>query len=306
MTNFEDQPIVLQLQYLAQKNSSDIEELLRMAKLVASKLNLNDLTTWSHNELMGYSDKSEIPSYRRTRGNISVFNPYQGSIPFLISDNEVDSLICEVHMHEPIGNYAKLLEEENTNFLQVNLSREALHYLYSAQEKKYGTAFKPSLNVPKATLTNIFTYVRNSIFNWAIDLEKSGILGEGMQFTSEEKSIAMTNSYKTYHIGNMQGIAGDIKDNSQVTQTNQMINQLDIKSLLSTLKNTGIHESDLKDLEQALSSDSPPEVAGEFGEQTSKWYGKMITKAASGVWDVSVSTAANLLTGLLNSFYGLN
>ena len=40
-------------------------------------------------------------------------------------------------------------------------------------------------------------------------------------------------------------------------------------------------------------------------EQVSKWYSKMISKAADGSWQIAIGTAANLLTQSLNSFYGL-
>lgn len=275
MANFDDLPIVLQLQYLAQKNSSDIEELLRRAKVVASKLKLREFSLWCNNELLGYPDKENLPSYRKAQGNLSVFNPYQGrSIPFILSNSEKNNLITNVHLHEPIGNYCKLMQEEKTPYLQLNLSKEVLSYLYSVQQSTHGVAFKPALKVPSSVITNVLTVVRNTIFNWSLELEEKEILGEGMQFTSEEKEKAMTSSGTTYHINNMQGVAGDMRDNSRAYQnsTDNSINNYsvaDIKDVLTRVK-SDLLNADLGDADLQVSTTVVEKVTQELDSKNPK------------------------------------
>ncbi len=296
-------PLVLQLQYLAQKTDSDIEELLRRAKLVAMKLNLSDFEHWCDSELMGYTcDIDELPQYRTTTGRLYVHNPYNGLVPFHLEDDEAYRVITTVPLTESVGEYVNLISKE-TQGLHIQLPKPALDFLYNAQYKTHGYALEPRLKLEVTQVMSILTYVRNNIFNWSVNLEKSGILGEGMQFTIEEKQKAMTTT--NYNIGNMQGIAGNVQDSS-VTQTNQMIvNQMDLSTLLSTLKSQGINEKDLHELQVALSEDQKPITKDNFGVKVSKWYGKMISKAADGSWQIAIGAAANLLTQSLNSYYGL-
>jgi hypothetical protein len=292
--------LVLQLQHLAQKADSDIEELLRRSILVATKLNLEDFEQWCRQELFGYSGNYEnLPSYRKKRGTLYVRNPYHGLQPLYLSDEKTNELITRADFSQSVGELAIL--SAGGGYLEKQLPNAAIDFLLEVQGN-YPSP--PVLKVDKALTKSVLTHVRNKIYDWSVTLERAGVLGEGMQFTKEEKEKAMSNT--TYNIGNMQGVAGHVQDSS-VTQTNQMIvNQMDITTLLTTLKNVGISERDLNELQQAITDDEKPVAKNNFGERVSKWYGRMITKAADGTWEIGVAVAANLLTESLNSFYGLS
>lgn len=298
---FEELPLVLQLQHLAQKSESDIEELLRRAKLVAMKLKLADFESWCDLELMGYRGGNELPEYRITTGSLYVWNPYRGLIPFRIQNSKIYEAITTVKLYETVGEYLNLINCE-PNGLVVQLPKETLDYLYNIQNENYGYYFEPRLNLEIPQILNVFTHVRNTIFNWSVNLEKTGILGEGMQFSKEEKEKAMSNT--VYNIGNMQGIVGHVQESS-VTQTNQMIvNKMDLSTLLTTLKCSGVSDLDLENLKNALEKDSAPVEKNNFGTNVSSWYGDMISKASTGSWDISVAVAAGILTQVLNNYYG--
>lgn len=299
---FEELPLVLQLQHLAQKSDSDIEELLRRAKLVAMKLKLADFEAWCDLELMGYKDLDDLPDYRITTGNLFIWNPSRGLMPFRFEDSQMYEAITTVKLFETVGQYLNLIKVKPEG-LTIQLPNNVLDYLYSIQKRHYGFCLEPRLNIAITQILNVFTHVRNTIFNWSVNLEKIGILGDGMQFTREEKEKAMSNT--VYNIGNLQGIAGQVMD-STITQTNQMIvNKMDLSTLLTTLKCAGISDNDLDNLKIALEQDENPIEKNKFGSNVSSWYGDMISKAATGSWDISVAVAAGILTQVLNNFYGL-
>lgn len=290
---------MLQLQYLAQKTDSNIEELLRRSIFVATKLNLGDFESWCRQELFGYSgDYESLPKYRKKRGKLYVRNPFHGLQPFYILDQETNDLITRADFAQSVGELENLISNAD-GWLEKQLSNTAIDFLLEAQGE-YPS--EPVLKVDKSLVQSVLTHVRNRIYDWSLTLEKSGILGEGMQFTREEKAKAMSNT--TYNIGNMQGIAGHV-ENSSVMQTNQMIsNQIDLPTLLNILKSQGIKESDLNELKVAITDDQKPLSKDVFGEKVSKWYSKMIAKAADGSWQIGIGTAANVLAQSLNSFYG--
>lgn len=56
---------VLKLQQLACSEESSILSVMFQAKLIASKLELDDFSTWIENEISGYPEKLKVPDYRK-------------------------------------------------------------------------------------------------------------------------------------------------------------------------------------------------------------------------------------------------
>ena len=83
------------------------------------------------------------------------------------------------------------------------------------------------------------------------------------------------------------------------------INSNDFKSLKKYLLSIGVQNGDIDELEDAISNDKPPKLKGSFGEKVSHWMGKMITKAATGSWQVGVGAAGNLLAKAISLYYGI-
>jgi hypothetical protein len=71
-------PLVLQLQADALNSDVSVSDLLLKAKVVATKLDLTDFLQWIEHELNGYTDKNEVPMYRKIRGRAQAYNTYYG------------------------------------------------------------------------------------------------------------------------------------------------------------------------------------------------------------------------------------
>lgn len=87
--------IVLELQNEITTQNCDIVNILRRAHVIAIKLGLADFDKWITDELNGYSDQNAIPDYRKVRGVLKAFNPYNGWIPTLIQDADFERMICQ-------------------------------------------------------------------------------------------------------------------------------------------------------------------------------------------------------------------
>ena len=62
----------------------------------------------------------------------------------------------------------------------------------------------------------IISAVRNKILEWAILLEENGIVGEGLNFTNEEKQVAAKSAVINNYTNNFYANA----DNTQIEQGN--------------------------------------------------------------------------------------
>jgi len=297
-------PIVLQLQQLATENATDITELLRKALLVATKLDLKPFREWAWNELTGYSNIDDIPAYRCIDTTLSLKGRNQSLTPYLISDQELMKTLCAVKIKEPVEAIMDLLRQSDNRSdatLHQALDANVKILLMEMQMQVHGTQMEPVRVIGRSKLVGIIDTVRTQILNWSLQLETQGILGHNMTFSQSEKEKA----HQTITIHNFQGILGDVTG-STVTQNLQMtVQKGDFESLRSYLEGNKVSPEDIESLKQALAKDPKPTTKDSFGEATSGWIGKMITKASTKLWDIGIEKAAGLLIQGIAMYYGL-
>ncbi|MCW6026468.1 hypothetical protein K4043_00405 [Stenotrophomonas sp. SRS1] len=296
------QPIVIQLQELASDSNHDINDLLRKALMVATKLNLAEFRGWILSELNGYSGTGleSLPAYRIIQGDLRVHNPYHGLQPFILPKDLHDS-VARIHVTESVASLGELVSGTRRGEITYQFQPEAERLLMSLQGEF--AQLRPLRVVGPNKLIAILNTVRTRIMEWALSLEAEGVLGDGISFSASEKKTAM--SSHNIRIENFQGILGNVEGGS-VSQTNtQNIAASDFSSLARYLAEKGVREADIKELEHAVRDDPEPRTAGGFGPKVSAWIGKMVTLAASGGWEVSVATAGGVLATALSKFYGV-
>jgi len=233
------------LQRKALDQEVSVSELLRMAKVVAVKLDLSDFLRWIEKELAGYGAEDKVPEYRIIRGEPKGYNPYHGWIPIIISDPESHNGISRRGVTQAIGELDNLTKKGNGQ-LVIPYSPEVRNII--AQNVGVNTDMK--LFVGTSAVAGILDAVRNVILDWGLKLEKAGIKGEGMSFSQEDKNKAQEQhvTYQINSIGNFTGNMGPLND--QASLTIQQINAVDIKELKGLseqikkyLKDTGLDDS---------------------------------------------------------------
>lgn len=294
--------LILEIQRLATDRNQDISDLLRKGLLVAAKLKIEDFRTWIDSELHGWRGET-VPDYRKARAEIRLKNPYRGLIPIVFEDEEIPELICNIEIRDPIESLLHLVRNHKPGDPSpvYPLTPQQTAFLLRHQDGMY---LEPVRTLSINKIASVIDAVRTTILEWSLQLEAEGILGENLTFTDEEKSRAASSTHIS--IGNFQGILGNV-EGSAVSQKLELnvITQGNLASLRSYLGASGVEDSDLDDLEVALQSDPRRDKAGTFGPRVSEWIGRMISKAASGGWQVGVGAAGALLAEALRAYYGL-
>ena len=178
--------LVLELQQLARTSETGIGELLRHAKVVAVKLDLDDARVWIDQEINGYVPPSGVPRYRVLPSELEVRNPFHGwnavawggggSLQEHFATYEVRLPIAEVEV-------AAKLEHPGFGIAQVEMD-----VLMQANDD---FARLPAMrSVSRASLVGILESVRAKVLDWSLALEKRGVLGHGMTFNEREKRDA--------------------------------------------------------------------------------------------------------------------
>lgn len=226
--------IVLKLQADAIDRNASVAGLLRTAKLVATKLDLKDALIWIDRELDGYLDlpTSDLPAYRQLSGELRALNPYRGWQPIIFQNAKQAKAFSQAPIGSPIGSIEEDVggREGRTGILIFTMSADTKARLVKALE--FPTDVQ--LQLSYGSIYGILDAVRNLILNWTLELEKRGILGEGMQFSSKDKEVAAPATQQIF--AQNIGVLGSIGGLAQVTnqQTASLtIDLVQLKDFLS-------------------------------------------------------------------------
>ena len=228
----ENTPIVLQLQKDAIDINISVASLLRVAKVIATKLDQKDALTWIDRELNGYEFLTfdDLPRYRLLMGEPKAFNRFRGWETIQFANPENFEAFSKAPLGQALGSVEESIRNKNNNGAAFTLP-----YPPALKTELYKWSNYPpddiQLFISYGQLYAILEAVRNLILNWTLELEKAGILGENMSFTRKEKEEAgiVTQQFIAQNIN--VGVIGDVKDHAQVTNQQNATSDLDITKI---------------------------------------------------------------------------
>jgi hypothetical protein len=201
-------PMVRKLQAEALSSDSSVANMLRMAKVLATKLDLPDALLWINRELNGYQDAliKDLPPYRKLNGVPQAHNPYHGWQSIRFHNAKQAEFLSTVPVCHAIGSLEELLRKGADGNYTFNYPPE----LKTKVEQSLNHQLEVRVNVGYAGLWNIIEQVRNLILNWSLELESAGILGVDMTFTEEEKgeASAITHQFIIQNVGVLGNVTG--------------------------------------------------------------------------------------------------
>ncbi|WJM84751.1 abortive phage resistance protein [Dickeya chrysanthemi] len=296
---------VLKLQEMASSNSTDIEDLLLRAKMISVKLGLKDISDWIEHELNAYPNVASLPDYRIiTDIPIGAFNPYHGWTPYQFSsgfDAETYELLTTVHITNPVSMLVQYSKSENS--LYCDVPQAALELLQTLS----GSSFRMAWCITPSIITKIISNTRSRILDWSLSLENRGIFGEGLLFSQAEKREAaeMTVNNINNFNGNVHnagaigaGNTGDIHQQNSITSGN-------FNSLERQLKEHGLDDTDVTELEQLVKQTSKPTTKDGVEKEFGAWIGKITGKAFTGGLKIAGTAAPALLTNAICHYFGI-
>ena len=225
-------PIVIKLQADAADSNVSVSSLLRMAKMIATKLDQKEALEWIDKELEGYSDmrSSSLPEYRQLSGSPKAFNPYRGWIPMNFGNSKNGKMLSSASVGQALGS----LEEVMKNTRDKGLYYDYPHELKNELMKSMEIPMDIRIEISAGQVFGIIDAVRNLVLNWSLELEQAGILGEGMIFSrsDKDKAVPVTHQIFAQNIGNIGNVSDAAKvQNSQQGTQHQNINIQSIRDL---------------------------------------------------------------------------
>ena len=301
--------LLTEIQQDAVNQNIEISTLLRKCKILAVRLKHEDFKKWVESELDGYSSKDELPNYRII--DVISFGNFVGpfrsitnmAIPSLALPEEVRNSLKKTFLTSGISTYANLIKDSENKPLIAHWPANIMA-IYGNNIIENMVCIGAWQSLGKNQIQGVVDTVRNRVLSFMLEMEQQA--PNAGEFPSNEHTISlekMNAVFQTIIYGNVGNIASG---SSNLSQTSSIeIVQNDLESLINFLKTQNIEEKDLKDLKNALKKDKKPIIGKTFGKNISGWMGKMVTKAASGVWKISTSVAAEVLSKALMKYYGL-
>lgn len=222
---------VVELRQAATDSSVRVITLLRNAKVIAAKLKLDEALAWIDAEIDGYPNEEgvKLPAYRKLTGELMGFNPYRGWEPVRYEDPEFAEIVCQAPLGQALGAVEEGLRtaERRTFLFSLSPSRKAS----IMQAIRYSDDVR--LQLSETSLFAVVDAVRHLILNWALELESTGIVGDGVNFnqTEQQKAIAVTHQYFIQNAG----VVGDVTGKATVTNNQSAFMSTDVAVWQSAL-----------------------------------------------------------------------
>ncbi len=227
--------IVLELQREALDRNVAVSDLLRKALVVARKLGIAEFETWTSKELNGYQKDDSLPDYRKIHGTVEAWNPYHGWQPVLFENPKEAENVSTVHDNRSIAEFESILKGSKPGTtLGMRYPPRIEHELVKNLQPMPTNVI---LRLSEAGFAHMLDAVRNIVLNWTLQLERDGITGQDLTFSTEEKQAASRGSYQ---VMNFYGpvTTGQIQQASDyATQTSMPIDFDALRKFLDELKN---------------------------------------------------------------------
>ena len=303
--------LVAQLQKEVVDSGVPISDILRKAKILASKLKNKEFKRWIDAELKGYDNTDNLPDYRKfTPINLGTF---AGSFGKVVNNVQIP-IIC---LPDDIREFAERMGvPHGVREIEASVAE-------AATEGKLGFPWPPEAvmlareHVPiqdgcvlvaamkpfaKSQMDGILEQVRNRLLDFLLKLQQ--IDPEELETEDGTRSIPGDKVQNLFFQTIIQGGQNIVATGTEFTQkATQNVASGDMQSLIDHLRSIGLNNDSLAELETAIEQDGDRQKK-KLGENVKSWIGKMIVKAMDGTWKVAEATAPDLLKAALSQFYG--
>ncbi|TPW23749.1 hypothetical protein FH712_07375 [Marinobacter nauticus] len=299
--------LLIDLQNAAVDASEDLGTLLRKCKVLAARLDNQPLENWLIWESNGYPEDVPVPDYRQwpleVKGH---FSGYAGSG---LRDAPIPSICLPEHVRGSYENYSCRLSISSIEATLRESDGRPLRVPTGDLAVALGTNVYEGNNCLQAwaefspnNLHELVNAVRNKVLDFSLALWKRfPDLGELDAKTSEAEAKAINQIFNTTVYGGSANLVG----NASNSTFNLNFSAGDFAGLRQFLLEHGVSEEDAQMLEKAIDQEEEPVTDAGFGPHISDWISRMVAKAASGSWNISVGAAGGLLAQALGKFFGL-
>lgn len=306
--------LLQEIQEAAVDDKVPISTLLRKCAVLAARLDNAEMQAWVSRELNGYDSIDDVPDYRVIGAAAigSLAGPFGSgynniTIPPMVLPEKMRRLATEVRFTQPIAELAAMAE--GGGYITCPWPGDLLAYMQSKEGNKFENGlvlYDARQNVSKAAIHGIIDTVRNRVLEFALKLEKEApAAGEPDKTGSKVSDAVVSHLYQTIIHGD---VIGNVATGNQNTQTVGDINiaKGDIGALTAKLREWGIPQPDINELQAAITEELPKEGTTLADKPKVKnWLMKTWEKTLTGGLTLTQGVSIDLVAQLIGQCLGI-
>ena len=310
MRNKNRLSLVTRLQADIVDSGVPISDVLRRARILASLLGNDELKRWVRAELEGYQSVDDLPDYRKfTPINMGTFaGPFgrivkNHTIPIAFLPPEIQRFAKRLDFRQGAKEIEALAARTMTKEgfrtpWPAEVVILAQDHIHMEDGSVLVEAWKPIIG---SQLHGILDQIRNRLLDFLLELKQiNPEVAESEDAIRDVRSDVIQNIISTTIYGGQNTVAAGT---NFVQNLAESVSTGNLKSLIARLRDTGLDNNMLAELETAVTEDGNCQ-RNKFGKHVTSWIGKAITKAMDGTWKIATNTAPRILQEALFQYYG--
>lgn len=293
------------IQTAAASDSASLSSILRRCQVLAVRLKYGPFKEWVARESNGYPALIELPEYRVMHGVpskadfIGITHKLSNyPVPAdIVPDKELQILLAKMALRESVAAYESLVQESKGHLgagikspWPAGIAQQLLHM----QGMQCIEAWQ---ELPITSVVGMLSQIRNRLLAFTLEIEDANPeLGEHSATDQERATVAAT--YNTVILGGTQTIVHGGSVEQHIT-----VEEGDLAGLILAMQHLGVPRADINSLAKAIEADTSEGQA--YGDRTQSWLASASKKAASGVWQLTLATAPQLIVAAIRKYSGL-
>lgn len=150
-------------------------------------------------------------------------------------------------------------------------------------------------------LVGILDTIRNRVLNFALEMEALDLKLDEEPPSARSKGETAAQITQTFN-QTIYGPVSNVGTAGSIAQT-MILAPGDLEALKDQLRESGLSETDLNELENAIKADEaqPKRSGNKFGEKVTKWLGDTFKKVVNGL----IKASPELIMKALENYYGV-
>jgi hypothetical protein len=295
---------------LATDDKQSITVLLRKCVVLAHQLKNERLKVWANKELNGYDPDDELPPYRTmvtiAKGNFSGFGGSQirnREIPAAVLEERHQKGAMETPLIHAVGTYEPLSKGEG--YVQSPWDPNLVLYYQQRIPIQGFVLVSAWQDIPTNAIAGMLDSIRTRVLNAALEIktevgESDADLTRVMPDSQEAKKVDQSIVNNIFG-GNVYVASGHASMHATTNQQQQNIVVGDWEQLKKVLQGSGLADSEVEELSEAVKQDG-----GTMGSGVKGWISKNGMKVLSGGVKIGAAVGQSVLTAYLKQHFGLD
>lgn len=294
-------------------DQKSLNSALLKTKVLASKIQNNDLSHWVSCELNGYETNDELPLYRRNIQNhlkgtmVNAFTKYSNiDIPTVGLGSSFENNLRSMDFSDSVSGLEKLINTKDGKRLTLPFRAE----IRSMVESNWQSMGNPYLQlislyreISSVAIVEILSNIRNKLLDMMLEIDqKFGHISELKELKSKNDEIR---TIMNHTIINNTGDGNILNTGNEVTLKAEInITKNDKEALSKYLLENGIKIEDVSELINLIDEKEPDYKNKTFAHNVNEWTKKMLGKALDGSWNIGIGAAGSLIAAAIGKYYG--